>query len=245
MKTCKLILFLLPFFSLPGVASADPAPENVAVTFSVFPLGSANWDGLYYAPTGDPEAGRAEVVFNPNERSLAHKYQGSPHLHFFRWVSNEEGEHSPELAGSVDLSDAEPDGQVILFFEPEPSTKRFKISVMPDSPAHFPNESIVFFNTMRVPFIGLLNDQRLELPPGLSAPVSVKEFLNRDVPIALAIRDGEDIHLVAKNNMRFFQDRRTLLILRSPRRPGSLRIRTQRLTEFTGRLAEDPPDESD
>lgn len=244
-KTSKLLLLFAPLMFLWGNPQHEESPEHLEILFSVFPLESANWEGIYYAPTGDPVEKRSEVAFNPNERSLGYKYHGPPVLHFFRISHNEEGEPIPQVVGSVNLLSAQPNDNVILFFEPEPSTHRFQISVMPDSSEHFPNESIVFFNTMNVPFIGILNDSRFVLQPGLSSPLSVKEFLGRDVPIALAIRDNEDIHLVAKNNMRFFRDRRTILILRPPRRPGSLRIRTQRLTEFTGELASDPIVERD
>ena len=242
MKKFSLLLLVFPFW-IWSQNTSDDEPPVLEVGFSVFPLDSGDWEGIYYAPNGDPGDGRVELHFNPNERSVTHEYKGHPVLRFFRMAQDEEGTPVPQTVGTVNLNGLEANSKLILFFEPDSSGNRFNISPMLDSDENFPNESIVFFNTMNVPFIGILNDRRLVLNPGKSGPVSVADFLDRDVPIALAIRDDEDIHLVANNNIRFFQDRRTLLILRPPRRPGSLRIRTQRLTEFTGDRAEDPPED--
>lgn len=233
MKIIKLFSFLTVFVFWTE-SSAEPVQNKIDVYFSVFPLDSANWRGIYFSPAGNPLDDRALLFFNPSERSPYLKYSGPPNLHFFRMVQNSEGEKTPMIIATVNLHSLENNSRLILFFDPNDDSDTFQISVMRDTPEHFPDESIVFFNTMNIPFIGILNNTKIHLNPGLSIPISVSDFLNTNVPIVLAIRDNEDIHLVAKNNMRFSENRRTLMLLRPPRREGSLRIRTQRLTEFTG-----------
>ena len=127
----------------------------------------------------------------------------------------------------------------IFFFSPnkEPA-EGYEVFTMVDSRETYPNESIVFFNTTRATFKGILGEERITLSPGASRPIKVDNWFESPAPIALVVDDGEEkLHKVLMNKLRFAPDRRTLMILRPPARPGSLRLRAQRLTEYTGPLA--------
>jgi hypothetical protein len=210
--------------------------------FSVFPLDRANWEGIRFAPDGDPASGTETLAFNPRERSIDYTYKGPLPIRFFRAVPGPEGETLFQPVGAVgNLPRAVDDegGRIILFFEQggENADGPYTVHSMLDNAERFPNESIVFFNTMDVTFLGILGDNRIQLPPGASAPVNVGGYFDTPVPIAMAIRDNDDLHLVVRNKILFSPQRRTLMILRPPRNARSLRIRTQRLTEFTGERA--------
>ena len=60
-----------------------PAPAR-EITFSVFPLDRADWEGILYSPDGDPASGVEPLEFNSRERSIAYTYKGPLPLRFFR-----------------------------------------------------------------------------------------------------------------------------------------------------------------
>jgi len=240
----KKFSLLFAFLLHPVWAQPSPPPaEKVNFNFSVFPLESGNWREIFYSPVGDPSEEAVQLSFNTRERSRNYSYDGPLPLRFFRWTTDAQGNRIPQVLGSIQPKPEEKKGPLILFFEPPQDTGLHRISVLHDAGENFPNESIMFFNTMDVDFFGALGGKQIAIPPGKSGAVSFREYLNNEVPIALAIRHEGDIHLVANNNIRFSADRRILMILRPPGRPGSLRIRTQRLTEYTGARGEEetPP----
>lgn len=229
-----------------GLVTAQPPDEvllDLEVTFSVFPMEPSDWDGVYYAPNGDPTGEVVEVGFNPHERSISYTYKGPPPIRFFRIEKDNEGNPVYKIMGRITPGEGKIEDELILFFdlgmdEREP----FVITMMRDNDDTFPEESLVFFNTMPVTFQGILGDQTLQISPGQSSPIDVSPYFEKSVPIAMAINKDNDLHLVLRNKVRFSPERRTLIILRKPGRQNSLRIRTQRLTEYTGERSTDEVD---
>jgi hypothetical protein len=227
------VLCLLSLCTLP--AQEAEAPPRLKTSFSVFPLEAADWKGIYYAPNGNPADEATPIEFNQLERSILYPYDGPAPLTFFRKYTNPEAETVwiPVAITTPGTGDLPHD--IILFFSPAKTEGRFDVNFMPDTPETFPDESIVFFNTLNIPLVGVLNDSRILAPPGLSTPLDVSSYFEKSVPIAMAIHHQDDLHLVLRNQIRFSPERRTLIILRPPQREGSIRIRTQRLTEYTGK----------
>jgi hypothetical protein len=241
MMICKHLPPLLIFCLLTFVGRSQSDKndhEYLHVFFSVFPLDAGDWSNIVYAPDGDPQSGLEKLVFNRLERSYYVEYKGPAPLRFYRKLNQENGGQSLQAVGIAPFGPGKLENEVILFFEPpkEP-TGLCRIIVMPDNVETFPDESLVFFNTMDINLKGILGEEEIEIPPGLSRPIDVKPYLGNHVPILLAIEHQGDLHLVLRNKISFFPDRKTLLILRTPSRPGSMRIRTQRLTEFTGKIS--------
>jgi hypothetical protein len=205
--------------------------------FSVFPLENANWQGIFYAPDGDPNIEAVEIAFNRLERSASYEYKGPSNLLFYRKSVNAEGLTVFQPVARIKMRTIKYVSDLILFFNPQTENGPYEIQYMLDSPSNFPEESIVFYNTMDLSFVGLVGDKSIEIPPGASAPVNVKKFFDAPTPIMVAIKSSEDLHLVIKNNISFAPDRRTLLVLRKPKSSTSLRVRTQRITEFVGKRA--------
>ncbi len=236
MKKFDHVMFIKFFLLICSLAFAQAGAKTFTseIYFSVFPLASGNWQGIYFAPRGNPDDQKVELRFNPHERSVKYKYQGESPLVFFRTSTDSEGNIQYHVVYTLNLEPKKYENQFILFFEPNNDGSSFTVSVMVDSEETFPDESLVFFNTMNITFRGVLGDQQLTLSPGLSKPISTTKFLDQPAPIILAIEQDNDIHLVLRNQLRFSPERRTILILRKPANPNSLRIRTQRLTEFTG-----------
>ena len=229
----KRIFQLWIFFAAGTLLSAQEAPSTVRINFSVFPLGPGDWSGLYYSPVGDPRSSVEEIFFNPHERTMGYRYSGPAEMHFYREWVDAEGALAYRTIATADLLPTNEDR--ILFFQPSPEqTKRFKVDVMIETPDSFPDQSIVFYNTTNVPFFGKLGSQHVELRPGISDPIDVSPYFEEPAPIALVVNDGKKLRKVLMNKLRFSPQRRTLFILRPPKEAGSLRIRSQRLTEFTG-----------
>lgn len=247
MKIPDIVLLLSILFILPvrGQETDQQEPEDLEVTFSVFPLEPSDWSGIYYAPNGDPADEPQEIIFNQLERSISYEYKGPPPLRFFRIETNEEGLETYKIVGQITPGTGRIEDDLILFFDlGKDVVEPFVITKMPDNEDTFPDESLVFFNTMPVTFQGVLGSQKLTIPPGASDPIPVSDYFTQQVPIAMAINRDNERHLVLRNKVQFSPERRTLIILRRPDRPNSLRIRTQRLTEYTGERASDPPEET-
>jgi len=224
---CSLICGLQDVSAQP-VNPDDPA--TVDITFSIFPLVSGNWEGIYYLPKGDPEKPE-ELRFSLYQRSKAYEYKGPAPLTFFRITTNDEGDKVFTGVGVVKLPKELTSGDLILFFDPVKEDGPYTITKMFDSEMSYPDESMVIFNTMPITFTAAFGSQAIAIPPGASPPISIKSHTKNPVPIAMAINQDNKLHLVLKNQMRFSSGRRTLLILRKPMNEGSLRIRSQRLTE--------------
>ena len=229
-------------------AQAEPPAENLTVSFSIFPLNAGDWSKIVFAPDGNVQNGVEPLIFNRLERSFNFDYDGPHPLVFYKERTNEEGLLYFEPFASPTLPPGTWEHPVILFFEFEEKGKGpTTIKVMMDSDETFPDESLVIFNTMPFPLRGALGEAPIEIPPGLSKPIEVSQFFGSQIPIIMALEHEGDLHLVLRNKMSFFPERRTLLILRKPSRPSSLRIRTQRLTEMTKDQREEelPPEEDD
>jgi hypothetical protein len=240
MKTFNFLLLLLAFTSLPAQEQPPPG-ETVSYdfSFSVFPLEGGDWSGIFFAPKGNPEKESVEVAFNPHQRSLTYEYNATTPLVFFRKSQNAEGETLFKPVAVFQGVPGKLPHDLILFFIPGKKNEPIEIQAMVDSPETYPPNSIVFYNTLSIPLVGVLGDQRLQLGLGPSAPVRLEDYYDKEVPIALAIHHEDDFHLVAKNQVRFERDRRTILILRKPKRANSTRILSQRLTEYSGPRSEE------
>lgn len=230
----QITLILAALAATPIFAQIDNSQLLLEADFSVFPLESSNWKGILFAPDGDPNQGTQELRFNPHERTLGFSYRGPSPIRFYREVTLEDGLTDFKVVAEVAPGTGVLRDDLILFFSPVKDGGPYKVSYMFDSRESFPDESLVFFNSMNATFEGIIGDKRITLRPGASAPIDVSAFFERPAPITLVLEHNEDLHRVLKNKLRFVPDRRTLLILRKPGSPNSLRIRTQRLTEFTG-----------
>lgn len=239
MKAKKVIFsfFWIFVFCFPVIGAENDDSEKVMlnVDFSIFPLEPADWKGILLAPNGDPEDGVQELRFNPHERTLGYEYRGPSPVQFFRRSVTPEGETVFRVVGEIDLL---PTRENLIFFfglvDSQAAAGPYEVKYMVDSNYTFPGESLVFFNSTGATFYGILGEERVVIEPGASKPVDVSNFFESPAPIALVIRDGDNIRKVLVNKIRFSPERRTLLILRPPKSASSLRIRTQRLTEFLG-----------
>mgnify|MGYP003108671747 CR=1 FL=1 len=240
----NILIFLL--FLAGGLSSAlaqdvpvSPEGEEEVIAlnfdFSVFPLDRADWSGIFYAPKGDPQDKVEELRFNPHERTFGFSYNGPTPFRIYRKSLSPEGEEIYTTVGEIELEPTRED--LILFFSLDRganSSGPYRIQDMVDSKETFPEDSIVFFNSTGATFFGLLGEERFTLKPGSSRPIDVSDFFENPAPIALVIKDGNNIRKVLVNKINFSPDRRTLMIIRPPASGTSLRVRTQRLTEFLG-----------
>lgn len=215
-------------------SSAETATEEIQVVFSVLPLNKGDWENIFYAPRGNIEREAVPLKFNPLERSQAYSYQGSPDLIFYIQYRSAEGEAYYKAIGQIALNHDITQTLILVEQTQEPETQRTcKLHLVPDDPLRFPSESLVFFNTLPVTFHGVLGQQAITLRPGLNTALDVSPYFQEPAPIGLVVQDGDRKRKVLVTQIKFDPQRRTLLILRKPSRPGSFRIQTQRLTEYS------------
>ncbi len=233
----KLSLLLLIVAALPLFAEEMEDESIINVEFSVFPLEPAEWKGISYSPTGDLSNPKEALRFNPHERTLGFRYNGPTPIRFFRKTKSPEGEVLYKMVAQV--SPEKTRGNFIFFFNPRDRSERksegpYDVFQMEDTKESFPKDSIVFFNATSATFEGIFNEQLIRIRPGVSKPIPVGHLTDKPTPIGLVVREGEKMHKILANNLRFYADRRTLMILRSPKKATSMRIRLQRLTEYMG-----------
>lgn len=234
MKNFKLFLRLTLIIFVYISVSAQETEPQAKLFFSVFPLEPGNWRGIYYSPSGEPENDIKEIKFNPHERSVLYKYEGPSPIRFFRKKTVTEDQILFSIVAEAVVSPTTHNAPYIYFFQPGSDGGLYDISIMENSPQQFPDESLVFYNTMNITFHGLIGEDPIMIAPGASAPFSIKEFFQDPTPIVIAIEQDNEFHFVLRNRIRFAPERKTILILRPPKSKTSFRIRTQRLTEFTG-----------
>ena len=223
--------------ALPTLSKANEYESVINVEFSVFPLEPAEWKGILYSPTGDLSNPNAALKFNPHERTLGFRYNGPTPISFFRKTKSPEGEVLYQMVAQVRPDKSK--GKFIFFFNPsDRSTSKsngpYDVFQMEDTNKSFPKDSVVFFNATNSTFEGIFNEQLIRIKPGVSKPILVGHLTDKSTPIGLVVREGEKMHKILANNFRFYADRRTLMILRSPSKKTSMRIRLQRLTEYMG-----------
>ena len=232
-----LSLLLIIAVALPPLAKAQEYESVINVEFSVFPLEPAEWKGILYSPTGDLSNPNTALKFNPHERTLGFRYNGLAPISFFRKTKSPEGEVLYQMVAQVRPDKSK--GKFIFFFNPsDRSTSKSKgpydVFQMEDTNESFPKDSVVFFNATNRTFEGIFDEQLIRIKPGVSKPILVGHLTDKPTPIGLVVREGEKMHKILANNFRFYADRRTLMILRSPNKKTSMRVRLQRLTEYMG-----------
>jgi hypothetical protein len=244
----KIAIFFVFVSPLSHLAMANDA-ETISTEIAFFPLDGGSWAGLYFMPRGERSGDLSPIRFNPLARSPYSSYSGPIEFSIYARAVDQDGVERILPISTINLHPTaarqmlliEENGRLLsdvfpnveFTFQRGPN-RELKSFVFVDSPQTFPPESIVFFNTMPATFYGVLGNRRITLEPGLSQPIILTELLGRDLRMGLALHDGDRNRRVLDSNFRFGDNRRTLFILRPPAREGSLRLRSQRLTEYLG-----------
>lgn len=231
-------LVIALFFSLGASCFAQEA-ETTEFEFKVFGVGSDHYEGLYYY-TGEV----FELLeFHRTHRSIrTYQYKGP--LAFSIYVENPSYVATDPLSlPYIKISESAPPTsakrQLIIFAasplnrESSDPERRFTLYHIDDSPEAFRRNTIVVINTTRAELYGSVADYRINLPTGHSRPIpySSSSSSNAATNISFALETKNGAKLVMSNDLKIPNNRRVILILEPPRRPGSLRISVRMLSE--------------
>lgn len=246
-------LSLVLFLALASTSAAQDTPPAedllppVNIDFRVFPLGEANWDGIYYfAEEGEP----VEVRFNSFNRSLrSYSYEGPPWLVFYRKGPVVEGEQTWNPVAAVEIK-GRYDEPLIFFtrssvIDPNdpppanagvtgPARPEFNLAIYDDSPRAFPSDHVVFLNVTGAPLLGIFGDRKMFFNRGLEGPMDLDSLGMEDIKVGLVVKREDDVKVVMNNRWSFQPGNRHIIILMPPRSANSYKIRAYRITEFVG-----------
>jgi hypothetical protein len=236
-------LMIRPLLLILGLAAAAlPAlgqeePKLIRAEFTVFPVLNIEQTGIFYKPA--PDAAMTELRFRPGARSLkTYDYLGPSELSFYREAGlNEEGEMQYRRAGFLEVSAS----KMLIFFANNPAAldqnevrPEFSLLAVDDSAGAMPADHIAFLNFTSIPFACRFMDRNFIVYPGENAPISVRDRLEEDVFIGLAITNKETHRVVLQSRWQFHPGNRHHVLLLPPQRENSFRIRAYRMSEFVG-----------
>lgn len=225
------------FFAL----GASCFAQDMATTefeFKVFGVGHDHYEDLYYysGETFEP------LEFHRTHRSIrTYEYKGP--LTFGIYVKNPafmvaDPKSTPYIKISESTPPANAKRQLIVFAasplnrHASDLKRRFSLYHIDDSPEAFSRNTIIVVNTTGAELYGRVADSQITLPTGYSDPIRYTSGTsNNTTTIAFALETIQGAKLVMSNDLKIPDNRRVLLILEPPRRPGSLRIAVRMLSE--------------
>lgn len=230
------LLMLLCAASLAAQDGEDLDEEELLeFDFKVYAVDRNPIEGLHY----DLEGQAVPIEFKKKRRSDPYHYKGPKLVTFFKQDVNEEGEPVRVPIASVAMT---PGNREPLFFflpvtKPNENGPKYSVSVIDDSTRAFPYGSVMIFNASGAELAGKVGDRQLMLPYGPTEPMPMSRLREsrRDpwINFFFAAEVAEDEYeLVFRNAILFRDDGRTILVLRPPRRPRSIKIYTYLLEEF-------------
>ncbi|WP_309398803.1 hypothetical protein [Cerasicoccus maritimus] len=224
-----------------ALALGEDESPTLNIRFATLPLSSdVGKETLYYTRDGEPDLNDAVALeLNPRERSGYYSYQGPNPMPVFRKELGTEGFMVLTPVYQVYVPGVRGSWLVIL----EPANGQQQPLPLPShcmeyDDSQFPEGSLLFFNSTAATFHGILGDKKIEITPGANRAIDISDYYEDEIPVGLVVKDGDKIHKVLVNKLRFYPERRTLMILRPPRREGSYRIQAQRITEYLGKFNE-------
>jgi len=213
--------------------------EIVEFDFRVFGVGKDSYEGLFYFSRGE----YLPIAFHRTHRSIeTYHYRGPKSLQIF--VKNPDynptrpSTHPYLPIASVNIGDYS--NEMLLIFSAAPDNRdvfttgrRFRIFPLNDDTSYFSSNTIVVLNATGARLTGRVAQTRIDLPVGLSQPIPYQGIGNKEQGnlIAFAVETATGSKLVMSNEVSLSNNRRILLILEPPRRPGSMRISARKLTQ--------------
>jgi hypothetical protein len=222
-----------------GASCFSEEAETTEYEFKVFGVGRDHYEGLYYY-TGET----FELLeFHRTHRSIrTYQYKGP--LAFGIHVKNPDYDATdPQSLPYTKISESSPPTrskrQLIVFAasslnrESSDPERKFTLYHIDDSPEAFRRNTIIVINTTRAELFGSVADSEISLPTGHSSPIPYTSgnSASSATNISFALETKSGAKLVMSNDLKLPNNRRVVLILEPPRRPGSLRIAVRMLSE--------------
>ncbi len=224
MKILRLC-FCLTLFS----AAVAEEPDLIQSDIRFFPIARSPVQDLFY----ETEPGVFEpVIMRSRVRSDPHPYEGISLFSLYnRFPSSDpEQEYIYRRVTSVQLPDSAK--EVLIFLLPptharNPEDNRWIILALNDTAEGFPPGTLKVLNATGVRLDGVVGEQVFSLGLEISEakPFNViTTDRSGSIDIVFALNLGESHEMVYANRLRFNPSMRSILVLRPPRRPGSIQI---------------------
>ncbi|MFA6287322.1 MAG: hypothetical protein WC661_08020 [Opitutaceae bacterium] len=224
-----LILFALGFSSVCGFSAESALPR----TFTVLAGSAGNWNGLDYA--------RSPSALVPLVLSRQVRSPEQPAASGEKWeVGREVVDPVTGLpVRKIVARTPWPQGVRTALFVLVPKTApdadglEFDVLASDDSPAAFPPETLRVINATPAILAGRIGREQVSLPPGISHIFSTTAFLPPDedhdpgMPVGLAVRMPAGWVALYDAPLSVSPNTRVLLIVLSPKNPGSTRIQVR------------------
>jgi hypothetical protein len=235
-KRFRIIVYLLL-----AATSIAPGQEDdlVEFEFKVFGVGSDSYEGLFYYNDGE----YLPLDFHRTHRSIkTYEYRGQAEL--LVYIENPDYQvsspNSPKYYPISQIPITSESKRLLIVFSANRNNRsvadtgrRFNLYALNDDKNYFSRNTIIILNTTGAGLFGRVAQTNIKLPVGASKPIPYKDTGRgkSETKIALALETKEGARLVMSNDVRLSTNRRILLILEPPRRPGSFRISVRKLSE--------------
>jgi len=238
--TGYFLLFVGPLLN--ASSQVNGAGEGAALVFRVFFIGSVKPIGLKVETAPDEVA---SIEFQNYRRSAPYEYNGKQPIVFFREIVHADNTVTRLPVATVHLFDSA--REHLLFFVPiinkKESGKEFQLFSINDSFAAFPIESLVVFNATTKNMIGRVGKENIAFPHGFSKVFSMRDYYDAEenlffIPVGFAVESKEGPQIVFTNTFEFHPGNRIILILNSPNRPGSHRLKVNKLIDAPASLSQ-------
>jgi hypothetical protein len=237
-RSQTIVAFAFFISLLPGAAGQTNEPIQ-KVSFTVFAVERVLPQAIFYEASPDEFV---QLTFSARNRSRRFTYEGGSPLNFYgeRPVFGDDGSLiRPEPVASIALDQLYE--ETLLFFWQEERTPnnrnpRFRLFPMDDSEAAFPFGTFRLFNACGAPLVGQIGRERLRITTEVTEPFNVRRQLNNQqrVNMAFAIQIRDDFEMVYANQLQLSEEGRTIIVLRPPRRPGSIRVSAYMISQLPG-----------
>jgi len=210
--------------------------ETIRIDFRVMPVLSAEWTGIFYQPSANREM--KELHFQSLSRSFeTYRYTGENPIVFYRKDGvDEDGKTIFAPVGRVLAKSKE----LLLFFMENKAIGRsdaieeFSLIGLDDSPQGLPMDYISFLNLTGAELGCRFENENILLSPGLNAPYSLRDSLETDIFVGMVVQHENSKRVVMKNTWHFKPGNRHIILLLSPKKAGSSRMRAYRISEYVG-----------
>lgn len=218
-----------------STAVGKPEENFIEFEFKVFGVGIDHYKGLYYLDGNE----YIPLNFSKAQRSRNTYHYKGPEV-FSVFVKNPgylpTNPDSPEYISITNAPINQTSGNLLIVFAARPKdrsiadTKRqFQLYSLNDTQSYFSRNRIVVLNTTSLKLYGRIGDQKVILPTGATEPIPYDS--SKETVLTFVIKSNKGPRLVMSNKIKLSENRRVLLVLEAPRRPGSMRLSARMLSE--------------
>ncbi len=229
----KTVLLLSLALWLPATQGqgTDSGSEKRRITFTC-----ASWEQmneeLYFIKGGSAENPEFEKIrLSVMSRSLPYTVSVAESLAFYKKSVDPER----EIEGYTKVADVRiPEGlsRSLLLFLPKDG-ERFRIQALPDDRKDSPFGAYAFYNFTKLNVLGLLGEQKFEIPAYKNSLIQLKLKRGESIPYyAYAEIDGENRWL-QRNTFHFNPEKHTKFFIYPVQTTnGSVKVKAKAITEF-------------